>query len=131
MKVLQREVSALTLRMEGKTFEEIAAALGYANRSCAYAAVMAALERNIDEPTAEMRNLELKRLDKMLAGLWPSASKGNGLAVDRALKIMARRARLMGLDIEGSDDRPEVHRFIVEVSERNGGNGGSPTPDPD
>lgn len=59
---------------------------------------MSALRATLQEPADELRSLELERLDRLLLGVWSQAAKGNQGAVDRALKIMERRARLLGLD---------------------------------
>jgi hypothetical protein len=52
----------------------------------------------VQEPAEELRTMEVARLDQMLLGLWPKAIKGDTWAVDRVLKIMERRAALLGLD---------------------------------
>ena len=108
IEAIQHEAQALNLRLEGKTFTEIAAAVGYKDRSGAHHAVMRALDRLVDEPTEQMRNLELKRLDALVRAMWPAATRADPDAVDRVLKIMARRARLMGLDM------PEKHDHTVK-----------------
>ena len=46
----------------------------------------------------DWRAQELARLDRMQVGLWPQVIKGNHGAIDRVLRIMERRARLLGLD---------------------------------
>lgn len=48
--------------------------------------------------TEDVRELEVQRLDELLLSMWPQAKKGNQGAVDRVLRIMERRARLLGLD---------------------------------
>ena len=48
--------------------------------------------------TEDVRELEVQRLDELLLSIWPQARKGNHGAVDRVLRIMERRARLLGLD---------------------------------
>jgi hypothetical protein len=50
------------------------------------------------EPAEQARNLDLKRLDAMTLALWSQARQGNQGAVDRLLRIMERRAKLLGLD---------------------------------
>ena len=42
--------------------------------------------------------LELERLDRMWGALWPAVRNGHLGAIDRGLKVMARRAALLGLD---------------------------------
>lgn len=55
--------------------------------------------------------LEVRRLDRVLNGIWDKAIAGDLSAVDRVIKVMERRAKLLGLD------KPERQ----EVSGLNGG----------
>lgn len=96
----ERELQALELRKAGFTFDRIAQQLGISQPG-AYKAVKRALSRltaQTDEAADEVRRLELERLDGMLPVMWTQAKQGNQGAVDRVLRIMERRARLLGLD---------------------------------
>lgn len=95
---IERQRQALELRKAGCSYRVIADQLGYANASGAIKAVAKALRASVQEPAAELRTLELERLDSLLRALWPQAIKGNTAAVDRVLKIMDRRAGYLGLD---------------------------------
>ena len=46
----------------------------------------------------EIRCLELSRLDEMQTAIWQDCMDGKLTAIDRVLKIMERRSRLVGLD---------------------------------
>lgn len=46
----------------------------------------------------EQVHLQIKRLDRMILAIWPEVITGNLLAIDRALRIEERRARLLGFD---------------------------------
>lgn len=46
-----------------------------------------------------MRELDLRRLDSLLLTYWPLAKGGDTDALDRVLKILQRRAKLLGLDL--------------------------------
>lgn len=94
----ERQRQALELRKAGVGFQAIADRLGYKDHSGAYRAVKTALKKTLQEPADEVRRVEVERLDAMLLGLWSSAKAGNLLAVDRVLRIMQRRADLLGLD---------------------------------
>jgi hypothetical protein len=94
----EKDASAVRLRLGGHTFDEIAVKLGYTHRSAAAKAVGRAMAATIQEPTDELRRIEVERLDAMLKALWPAAQAGKWLAVDRILAVMDRRARLLGLD---------------------------------
>src|SRR4030095_4029267 len=93
-----RQVEALRLRQAGATFTQIAATLGYSDRSGARNAVMAALVEHVHEPNNEMRALELHRLDALQLAHWQKALAGDCYATDRVLKVMERRAKILGLD---------------------------------
>lgn len=95
---IEKKRRALELRKAGCGYDEIAAALGYANAGGAYKIVQQALKDTYREPAEEIRTLELERVDRLLRAVWPRALKGDVEAVDRVLKIMTRRARLLGLD---------------------------------
>ncbi len=102
----ERERKAMELRLAGATYAQIAQALGI-SQAGAHKAVMRALKRlneKLNEQAEQVRRLELERLDRMLLALWPQAQKGNHGAVDRILRIMERRARLLGLDAPKSVD---------------------------
>lgn len=57
-----------------------------------------ALTRTLQQPAAELRELELDRLDRLQVRVWGKAIEGNVGAIDRVPRIMERRARLLGLD---------------------------------
>ena len=89
-----REAEALALRTSGMAFEAIAAQMGFRTRAGAYQAVQRALRKTIQEPADEVRQQELSRLDRMLLGIWQSATTTSPQqleALDRVLKIMDRR----------------------------------------
>lgn len=127
---LDRQLKALELRRMGKSYHEIAAALGM-GRSQAHKLVqdgLAEARAQVAADAAELRAEEVSRLDAMLAGLWPDARRGHLGAVDRVLRLMERRARLLGLDapekkalggLEGAPPvavsvSPEQYRAIAE-----------------
>ncbi len=103
----EKERQALQLRKAGATYEAIAKALGYADKTGARACVQRALKETIQEPADELRRLECERLDELLKALWPAALNGHTRSVEIALGVMDRRARLLGLDA--------ATRKIVEV----------------
>lgn len=98
IEAVEKQKQALELRKAGATYEAIAKKLEYANASGAEHAVKAAMKATVQDAADDVRNLEVERLDAMLLGLWKSANSGNLGAVDRVLRIMERRAKLLGLD---------------------------------
>ena len=93
------------MRIAGATFDQIAEALGYRGRCGAHKSVTAALRKTLQEPADELRTLEAERLDRLMLATWQAATGGELDAIDRVLKIMARRARLLGLD---APDRTDI-----------------------
>lgn len=88
------------LRRSGKTYEEIGAEVGISAQG-AWKHVRVALDAinaKTGEDATELRTLELLRLDRYLAGLDAAAAAGDVGAVNAALKVAERRARLLGLD---------------------------------
>jgi hypothetical protein len=108
----ERKLRALELRKAAVPYQQIADELGYRSASGAFNAVKAALKATLREPAEELRELELARLDAMLLPLWRRVQRGDEKAIDRALRIMERRARLLGLDaptrgqLSGPDGKP-------------------------
>jgi hypothetical protein len=98
VQAIDRQLRALELRKAGASYKVIADALGYAHPSGAAQAVVAALKAVVREPAEEVRTLELERLDAALLAIWPAVRAGNFGAVDRVVRIMERRAKLLGLD---------------------------------
>lgn len=94
----EKQRQALELRKAGATFEQIAKQLDYATHVGAMKAVKSALKKVLREPAEELRQMEVERLDALMLPLWKQARDGNQGAVDRILKIMERRAKLLGLD---------------------------------
>ena len=98
---LDTKLAALELRKQGKPYAVIAEILGLGGPSSAYAAVVTAMKEVLQEPAEELRTLEVTRLDALIDKLWSQLDHPlMGLqAVDRVLKVMERRARLLGLDM--------------------------------
>lgn len=88
----------MELKKAGLTYVEIADQLGYAGPSGAFKAVTTGLEKTLKEPAEELRTLEDLRLDKMLSAVWARVLAGDKDAIDAALKIATRRAKLRGID---------------------------------
>ncbi len=121
-----REREALRLRMEGRTFREIGERLG-TTESGAWRAYMRALDRvrhEIQEGARLALALELERLDALQRAIWDKAMEGDLRAVDRVLKIMDLRCRLLGLYKAEDALVPESVQVVLkwpeEVNVRNG-----------
>lgn len=123
----EHEKAAFALRIAGATYAQIGAQLGV-TRQAAYKMVARVLERtrnDADTGANELRRLETERLDALQVALWGLASKGDAGAIDRILKIMERRARLLGLDAPTRGDvtsggQPLTFRVVYDRDERDG-----------
>lgn len=115
-----RDAECARLRAQGHTLQEIADEVGYAQGSSVRLAIQRALILTAQEAGDELRALELQRMDMLLNKAWaamdethPTVSQGRVVmhdgkpvadvqamfgAMDRILRIMERRAKLLGLD---------------------------------
>lgn len=93
-----KAAKALELRMEGKTFEAIALEAGYNSKQAAYDAVKRSLDAITREPAQDLIRLDLERLDVLWQIQYLNAQGGDVQAMAACMKIMERRARLLGLD---------------------------------
>jgi hypothetical protein len=121
---IEREAKVLQLRRGGLTFDLIAKELGFANPSGAHKAYANACKRIIRSDVEELRGTELDRLDIAQGALWNKVMRGEVPAVMAVLKIMERRARLLGLDMpakaqveithyDGNTIDSEVERLVA------------------
>jgi hypothetical protein len=97
--VFEKEKKVLELRRGGLTFDLIAERLGYANASGAQKAYERACSRIVYDDVVALRNAEMDRLDIAQAAIWNEVLQGRIQAVIALMKIMERRARLLGLDM--------------------------------
>ena len=103
---LEKEKKVLEYRRGGLTFDLIAERLGYASASGAHKAYLSACNRIVYEDVVEVRKSEMDRLDIAQAAIWGDLTDTQNIdANTRArlvlalIKIMERRARLLGLDM--------------------------------
>jgi hypothetical protein len=91
---------ALSLRLRGKTFPEIARLL-VCSSSTAHDAVQRGLmhfRSDLQRDADELRAAMLGRIDTAMDALWPRIEKGDEKAIDRMIKLDERRAELLGLN---------------------------------
>ena len=110
-----RHLQALELRKAGATYQSIADKLGYSCAKGAHKAVASALKATLREPADGVRELEIARLDAMLLPLWRRVQNGDERAVDRVLKIMERRAKLLGLDAPAKIEQTGEPESVVRI----------------
>lgn len=95
--IVERRTRAVELVAAGLSYDEVAAELGYANRSGAWKAVQASLKAVQADTVDEYRALSLDRLEAMLAVVWPAAMHGDLKAVAAVRRIVDAECRLLGL----------------------------------
>lgn len=94
-----RRAQAVKLRIQGATFAEIAQTFDPPmTESGARRLVLDALDGFRPENVEELRKLEQQRLDRLIFAVWAKALRGDTQAVLSVLRIMERRAKLLGLD---------------------------------
>jgi hypothetical protein len=96
--LVDKEIRVLELRRVGLTWSRIAEEVGYADHTGAYAAYKRAIKRTMQQPADELRDQEVDRLDRLQVAVWPSAMKGDTRAILTIIRLMERRAKLLGLD---------------------------------
>jgi hypothetical protein len=96
---VDKELKVLELRRAGLTWQRIAEEIGYKDHTGAYAAYKRAIKRTMQQPADELRQAELDRIDRLQLAAWPKAMKGNERSILVVVKLMERRAKLLGLDV--------------------------------
>jgi hypothetical protein len=125
----KREARVFELRIQGNTFDQIATEVGYSGPSGAWQAYQRVRSEFIYESIDESRQLELMRLDELQVAVWDRALNGELPAAHCVLKIMDRRAKLLGLDkpdkvevnkwdFNAEDLDAEVQRIVTMMNER-------------
>jgi hypothetical protein len=96
----EKRQKAIDLRRLGCTYREIADQIG-ASPGYSFKLVTQALKRirqETNEIAEDARTLELERLDNLWRYAYQAVINGDVAAIDKAVKVMDRRARLLGLD---------------------------------
>lgn len=92
-----RAIKCVSAVLEGRTYQQVADELGYANRGTVHRIVQQALARHEVEGVEELRALELARLDEVQLAFWDQATSGDAKAAEVVLKVVAARCRLLQL----------------------------------
>jgi hypothetical protein len=119
-----RAAHALELRIAGHSYRAIARALGVNERTAFHDVQdeLARLEPVIKQKAERLRDLESRRLDRCTTVLDAALEDGDPRAVLASVRIMERRAKLLGLDaplqVTGADGAPLsvtiVHQELKE-----------------
>jgi len=126
---LKRRQEAFALRKGGANYHQIAKQLGFNSPQSAHQYVMEAikeLNETLQEEIAQVRRMELERLDGMQVPFMLAAKTGSPEAAGVVLRIQDMRARLLGLFAPTKIDASvkPVGSFFdlirMKASERNG-----------
>ena len=96
----ERDARIIALALAGMSVRAIADRIGLA-KSAVARIIRRELGRKVaarDEDLAQLVALETDRLDRLQVTAWPAAMRGDNRATTAVLRIMERRARLLGLD---------------------------------
>lgn len=109
-----RTKTALELRMQGLTLQQIADSLGLKAKSDAHKLVHEGLREAAEERKAlgnHLIDLELARYDRLEASLAGAVDNGEVSAVRAALEISKERRALLGLD------KPQRHEHVAAFTQ--------------
>lgn len=95
----ERDAQCVNLRRAGLGWDAIAKQLGYTSAARAYEQFMSFMKEYPREDAVAARELEADRYDQLQRAIWAKCLKGDTWAIDRALKLMDQRARLLGLNM--------------------------------
>jgi len=114
-----REAQALELRKAGASFPAIGQALGISDEGArkAVSRALARIAQQTDEAAAELRALELERLDMAQLAIARQVQQGNFGAIDRWIRLSERRAKLLGLDAPVRQDVQATIGYIVDLGD--------------
>ncbi|GAA2499172.1 hypothetical protein [Terrabacter carboxydivorans] len=112
-----RHARAVQMATEGRTYQEIADELGYANRGTVHHIVHQALARDRKEAVEDHLQWELARLDALQVALWDKAMDGDVEAAREVRAVIMARCRLLGLDDRGMRPASWTPRMVVLSAE--------------
>ncbi len=95
----ERDTKCVQLRRAGVDWASIAQQLGYASAGHAHKQFMAFMKDYPREDAVAARELEADRYDQLQRAIWKKCLSGDTWAIDRVLKIMDQRERLLGLNL--------------------------------
>jgi hypothetical protein len=119
MEMLGQTLTAFDMKLQGCRNEDIANALGLSVETVRTRIYdeLAVITEEVETSREMFRALEVARLEMLQTGLWTKATNGDLDAIDRVLKIMDRRSKLLGLDqptrIDIIDWRSEAERVGI------------------
>ena len=119
--------AAVSMRLGGARWDEIAVALGYPTARQALVATEKALERELGSQgdRTAMRSLAGARLERLLRSVWPKAMNPDHpdhlVAVTKAREVIAQHAKLYGLDapteiVVSTPTMSEIEAWVSQIT---------------
>jgi hypothetical protein len=95
----EKQARCVELRKAGWTLDAIARhpLVQYSDHRAVKKAIDAYMRRNEAEGSEELRQFENERLNDILKSIWPRVKQGDVNAIDRALRVIDVRMKLLGL----------------------------------
>jgi hypothetical protein len=98
IELFHKEIQVMDLRQAGHTWDQISKALGYKDPMASRRIFQGAFAKAVIPKIEEVRSIESNRLDKITLILWPLVEQGDIKAIETVIKLMERRAKMLGLD---------------------------------
>lgn len=109
---MSRAWQAYQLKMAGLDLAEIAVRLDYPSPAAVAKAITDEIRNEAKRLPKESRDdllsLELDRLNYMMSKVWQQVEYGDTRAIDTALKIIAMRTKLTGLDVPDASSHTQT-----------------------
>lgn len=114
----QRREKVAKLRTAAWSIRDIAAHLKV-SIGTVHSDIAAVFERTMDKADGAIeraRAVSLERLDVATKGIWPEVESGDVDAIDRLVKVEARRSKLLGLDAPTKQELTGANGGPIDVS---------------
>jgi hypothetical protein len=98
MSSAERTRRAMSLKLAGASYAQIALNLGYHDASGARKAVQRGMKNALHETSGELKKIHYGRLEHMLMLLWADVNNRDLASMSAALAVMDRMERLYGLN---------------------------------
>jgi hypothetical protein len=116
----ERRARALSLRMSGATYDQVAEAVGYSSASSARRAVMDEIAKLPRETASELRQMQYARLMQMYLVVQPQVMAGDLRAIQTAQGLMRDMNDLMGIspdEIKNDLAGGNTYMVVIEGTE--------------
>jgi hypothetical protein len=114
----ERAERVFEMRKAGATYDAIVRTVGISKQRAHEIVVskLAEIRERTAEKVEDVRTIELSRLDDALLSIWPQVRQGNHGAIDRMVRMMERRAKLLGLDAPTRSEMSGPEGAPIEIA---------------